>query len=151
MNIDNMRLDLNELNDIIAGQSETIQNILWETKPEECQILGKKTVRQISQGKKFDSVESGRHLSFVETISVLSGIATMIQLVLFVIGNLRSGSEAADEDEPVEQEVRDKVKSLISSHPESKKLEKIAADDGAVLDKIINETIRMRKAKKNVV
>jgi hypothetical protein len=151
MNTDkSMNFDLNELNNISDEQSELIQNILWETKPEECNILGKKTIRQISKGRKFDSVEGGRHMSFVETISVLSGIATMIQLAIFVIGNLRQKSEVEEEDEQTKQEAKDKVKSLMSSHPESKKLEKIAESDSAILDKIINESIRSRKTKNAV-
>lgn len=142
--------NLNELDNITGEQSKLIQNILQETNPLECEMLGKKTVEQIAKGKSFDSVEGGRHLSFVETISVISGIATVIQLAIFVIGNMVKKSEDEEEqtetdNEQVKEKAKEKIKEIISSRPELKKLEKITEQDNEILDKIINETIKNRK------
>ena len=150
-----MDFDLNELNDISDEKSELIQNILQETNPLECEMLGKKTVEQIAKGKSFDSVEGGRHLSFVETISVISGIATVIQLAIFVIGNMVKKPKADEEqtetdNEQVKKNAKEKIKEIISSRPELKKLEKITEQNSEILEKIINETIKNRRTATNV-
>jgi hypothetical protein len=145
--------NLTELNNITEEQSELIQNVLQQIKPIECEILGKKTIAQISKGKSFDAVEGGRHLSLVETISILSGIATITQLAIIIIQNLKNKSTenaeqtlTDDDTEQIKNETMQSIKEAISKHLELKKLDKITNEDNAILDEIVTELLKDMKS-----
>ena len=137
------------LNNVAEEQSELIQNVLRHTKPIECEILGKKTVEQISKGKNFDAVEGGRHMSFVEAISLLSGIATITQLAIMIIQNVKSNSTKDAEqpltDDDIRNKTKESIKELTSKHLHLKKLDKITDQDNAIIDEVVAEVLKALK------
>jgi len=142
---ESISFNLAKLNNITEEQSELIQNVLRQIKPIECEILGKKTVEQISKGKNFDAVEGGRHMSFVEAISLLSGIATITQLAIMIIQNLKNKSTKNAEqtltDDVIRNETKESIKEISSKHLKLKKLDKITNQDNTILDEIVNKVL----------
>lgn len=97
-------IDLSNLSRRTAEQAQFIESVLRDVKPLQSKMLGEKTVRAISRGAAFESIEGGRHLNFMEVISGLSNIATLTQIaVLAVIGIRKMRADAALKAEYQEQ------------------------------------------------
>jgi hypothetical protein len=116
-------------------QTELIQEILEEVQPFECELLGQRTVRKIAKGKEFESIEGGRHLNFTEAISLLALIASISQLVIFTLVELRK-IIVAPKDQLI-LESKKIVLKKIHDDPKLKDLEPIILHDPEILDKIL--------------
>src|ERR1700754_3420994 len=99
-------LHLTNLRNRTDEQVAVIRNVLAQVKPVQSEILGEETVTAISKGDDFEAFGGGRHISFMETITVLSGIATIIQLAMVIIQGLRNKPQSNQQAELKEETQR---------------------------------------------
>lgn len=119
-------------------QARQIRKTLEQMKPVQCDILGERTIEAISRGIAFDSVEGGRHMNLMETITLLSGIATLAQFAMVIISGLKS---KLGTDEKRNAELPEKAQKIIvvkiASYPELRNLSDLIAEDPVVLERIL--------------
>lgn len=150
----NMSLDLSDLYRRDEARIAAIGSILDGIKPLECQMLGKKTVRQIAAGKSFATVDSGHQMTFVELISVLSGFASIAPLAFMVVGAIRARasdeettavSDETKNDESVKAEAKQLIESEVKNRPELHELSEIIEQDDAAFTRILTEVMTRLK------
>lgn len=153
MNKTNISINFSDISQRTEKQSEQIRAVLSHLKPIQTKLLGEKTVKAISQGATFESIEGGRHLNFTEVLSLLSDIASLTQVAILIIMSLAikiraSGEPNAESSEEVAEiattnELKEDIKRLISenisAHPDLKKLNDLIIKDSAILDKIVEK------------
>ena len=64
-----------------------IKNIVEEICPLDFDLLGENVVESIIDGRDLHHLSGGRHLDLVESISLVSGLVTLIQVSYQVISN----------------------------------------------------------------
>jgi hypothetical protein len=126
-------------------EAEQIKKVLEYIKPLQTKMLGEKTVWAISKGAIFESIQGGRHINYLDIISLLSDIASLTQISIIIILGLKSFSKSTEaiEVEKIEAVVREEAKNLIvekiSNHPELKNLSKLISEDSVILDRIMSK------------
>jgi hypothetical protein len=132
-------INLSELSRRTDEQAKFIESVLKDLKPLQTKMLGEKTVRAISRGATFEAIQGGRHLNFMEVISVLSNLATLTQIaVLAVLGIRRMRANAAWKAE-YQEEVKKAIAEKIRNHTELRDLGSLIASDQIILDRIIEK------------
>lgn len=132
-------IDLSDLDRRTEERAEEIQSVLEHIKPAQCELLGEETVRAISRGAVFESVDGGRHLNFMEMIAILSGLATICQISFIAIGGLRKLLKA-NNDETITA-AKKVILEKVSTNPELSDLRGLIAHDPLILDKILAKVL----------
>jgi len=132
-------INLSELNHRTDEQVTFIQGILKDLQPLQTKMLGEKTVRAISKGATFETIQGGRHLNFMEVISVLSNLATLTQIVVLSILAIRKLRANAAWKIEYQEELKKAVTEKIKNHVELSDLNSLIASDPIILDRIIEK------------
>ena len=132
-------IKLSELNHRTDEQVTFIQGILKDLQPLQTKMLGEKTVRAISKGATFETIQGGRHLNFMEVISVLSNLATLTQIVVLAILAIRKLRANAAWKIEYQEELKKAVTEKIKNHVELSDLNSLIASDPIILDRIIEK------------
>jgi heme exporter protein D len=140
-------LTLNDLRRRTAEQVEQIREVLQQIKPIQCDMLGEKTVTAVAEGEYFEAVEVGRHINLLETITLLSGLATLVQLAMIIVQTVRN--KVPDNQNIQAQEVREAVLQKISNHPELGNLKELVAKDPVLLDQVVSLLPKDEQQKKS--
>ncbi len=132
---------ISNLNQRTEEQAEQIRKVLEHIKPIECELLGEETVEAISRGETFESVGGGRHLSFMEIIDLLSGIATISQIAFLAIAGLRNAFKDKADAAQIITESKKIILEKISNHPELSDLSGLIAKDPIIVDRILTKIL----------
>ncbi len=73
---------------------DAIITLVRDTLPIECELLGDDVLEHRVRGGSFVSADEGHQLNMVETISLVSGMVTIAQLVLPYVRNLAAPERA---------------------------------------------------------
>jgi hypothetical protein len=124
-------------------QREEIIEVLQNVCPLEVDLLGPTVVEHIVAGREFKPVTGGRHINLVDTASLVSCVAVVIQLVLSVWNPFAPHKDVDSAAEPAEREERARrvVESQASVNPQ---LQEILAKQSQVLEQVILAVRQLR-------
>ena len=101
----------------------------------EMELVGQEAARRAATGGEFASEPGGRHLEMIESLSLLSSVATLAQFLLVAVPWAKSklGGTAAPATQPELAEVRRAVEQAFA---EDERVREVLQEDPQLLDRV---------------